>query len=153
MKRINTSGTLRYKRSLILGQTTRPYYNQQKKENLLICGLCRPSEPLSKILKKSVKIRNSTWALLGNWKTMEDESDGDTNCNWYSWYSHQRIGTRTGGLGNKRKSGDHPNYSIIEIGQITEKSPEDLRKLEVTQISMISHRWRPVWKTRKGVKQ
>ena len=26
-----------------------------------------------------------------------------------------RIGTRIGGLGNKRTSGDHPNYSIIRI--------------------------------------
>ena len=40
------------------------------------------------------------------------------------------LGTRTGGLGNKRMSGDHPNYSIIEIGQNTEKSPRDLRRLD-----------------------
>ena len=32
------------------------------------------------------------------------------------------IGTGTGGLGNKRVSGNHPNYSIIEIGQNPEKS-------------------------------
>ena len=29
--------------------------------------------------------------------------------------------------------GDHPNYSIIENGQNTEKSPGDLRRLTVTQ--------------------
>ena len=40
-----------------------------------------------------------------------------------SWYSHQRIDTGTGGLGNKRKNGDHPNYSIVQMGQNTEKSP------------------------------
>ena len=28
----------------------------------------------------------------------------------------------TGGLGNKRMSGHHPNYYIIENGQNTEKS-------------------------------
>ena len=33
---------------------------------------------------------------------------------------------------NKKKSGDHPNYCIIEIGQNTEKSPGDLRRLAVT---------------------
>ena len=33
----------------------------------------------------------------------------DSNCNWCPWYSQQRIGTGTGGLGNKRTSGDHPN--------------------------------------------
>ena len=43
------------------------------------------------------------------------------------------LGTVTGGFGNKRKSGDHPNYSIIKIGQNTEKSPGDLRRLTVTQ--------------------
>ena len=37
-------------------------------------------------------------------------------------YSHQRICTGTGGLGNKRTSGDHPNYSIVEIGQNTKES-------------------------------
>ena len=46
-------------------------------------------------------------------KTMEYE--GDTNCKWHAWYNHQRISTGTGGLGNKRMSEDHPNYSIVEI--------------------------------------
>ena len=62
-------------------------------------------------------------------KRLKHESDGDTNCNWCSCYSHQRIGTGTGGLVNKRTSEDHPYYSIVEIGQNTEKSPEDLRRL------------------------
>ena len=64
---------------------------------------------------------------------MEHENDGDTNCNWCSRYSHQKISRRTGGLGSKRTSGDHPNNSIIKIGQNTEKSPRDLRRLAVTQ--------------------
>ena len=37
------------------------------------------------------------------------------------------IGIGTGGLGNKRTSGDYPNYFIIKIGQNTERSPGDLR--------------------------
>ena len=37
-------------------------------------------------------------------------------------------------------SGDHPNYSIVEIGQNTEKSPGDLRKLAVTQTLVRNHR-------------
>ena len=41
----------------------------------------------------------------------------------------QRIGTGTRELGNKGKSGNHPNDSIIKIGQNTEKSPGDLRGL------------------------
>ena len=64
---------------------------------------------------------------------MEYESDGETSCDCCSWYSHQRIGTETMGLGNKRTRRDHLNYSIVEIGQNTEKSPGDLRRLDVTQ--------------------
>ena len=32
----------------------------------------------------------------------------DTNCNCCAQYNHQMFGTGTGGLGNKRMSGDHP---------------------------------------------
>ena len=39
----------------------------------------------------------------------------------------------TGRLGKKRTSGDHPKYSIVDIGQNTEKSPGDLKKFVVTQ--------------------
>ena len=70
---------------------------------------------------------------------MEHESDGDTNCNWCSWYSQQRIGKGTGGLENKRTSGDHPNYNIIKIGPNTEKSPADIRRLAVTQTPVEDH--------------
>ena len=58
---------------------------------------------------------------------MEHESDGDANCNWRTWYSHQRISKGAGRLRNQRTGGDHPKYSIIEIGQSTKKSPGDLR--------------------------
>ena len=78
--------------------------------------------------------------MLVNWeKTMERESDGDTNCKWCALYSHQRIGTGTEGLGNKMMSGDHPNNTIIEIGQNTEKSPGNLRRLAITQTLVENH--------------
>ena len=64
---------------------------------------------------------------------MEHESDSDTNSNWCTRYSHQRIGKAAGEVGNKRTSEDHPNYSIVEIGQNSKKSPGDLRRLTVTQ--------------------
>ena len=41
--------------------------------------------------------------------------------------------------GNQRKNRDHPDLSIGEIGQNTEKSPEDLRRLAVTQTSVKDH--------------
>ena len=71
---------------------------------------------------------------------MEHESEGYTNCNWYSWYRHQWIDTGTEGLGNKRASGDHPNYSIIKIGMNTKESPGDLRKLALIQTAVRKHR-------------
>ena len=49
------------------------------------------------------------------------------------------MGKVTGGLGNNRTSGDHPNYYIIEIGQNTEKSPGHLRRHSVTQTSVQDH--------------
>ena len=36
-------------------------------------------------------------------------------------------------VGNRRTNRDHPNDSIVEIGQNTEKSPGDLRRLTVTR--------------------
>ena len=77
---------------------------------------------------------------------MEHESDDDTDCNWCAWCSQQRFGTGTGGLKNKRTSGDYLNYSIIEIGQNTEKSPGDLRKLAVTHDPVKNHQQKLVWK-------
>ena len=63
---------------------------------------------------------------------MEYESDGDTNYNWLTRYSHQRIDARTEGLGKKRTNGDHPDYSIVKIGQKIKKTPRDWRRLAVT---------------------
>ena len=61
-------------------------------------------------------------------KTLEHESDGDTNCNWRTRYSDKRIGKGAGRIVNKRTSGDHQNNGIIKIGQNTEKSHGDLRR-------------------------
>ena len=66
-------------------------------------------------------------------KTIKHENDGDTNCNQCARYSHQRIGTRIGKLGNKNTSRDHPNDSTVKIGQNVEKSPGDLGRRAVNQ--------------------
>ena len=44
-----------------------------------------------------------------------------------------------GGLGNKRTSEDNPYYYTIGIGQNTEKSPGDLRRLFGSQTSVWDH--------------
>ena len=79
--------------------------------------------------------------------TVQHESDDYTNCNWCSWYCHQRIGTRAGELGNNGTGGDNPNYCIVEIGQNTEKSPSDLRRLAITQSPVKNHQLMLMWKT------
>ena len=86
---------------------------------------------------------NLAWELK---KTMEHESDVDINCNSRALHGHQRIGKGTGGFGNKRTSGDLANYSILEIGQNTEKSPGDLKRLAVTQTPVEDHQQTQVWK-------
>ena len=45
----------------------------------------------------------------------------------------------SGGLGSLRTSGNNPNYSIIENGQNTEKSPGDLRRRVVIQTPVKDH--------------
>ena len=85
-------------------------------------------------------------------KTLEHKSDGCTNCNWHPRYSHQRTITGTRSLGNKRKSGNHPNYSIIKICQNSEKSLGDLRRLAVTQTPVRNHLITLVWNNLKRVK-
>ena len=42
---------------------------------------------------------------------MEPECDCDASCNWHTWYCHLRIVTGTVDFGNKRTSGDFPNYN------------------------------------------
>ena len=71
---------------------------------------------------------------------MEYEGGGYTNCNWCIWYSHQRTGTETEGLGNKMTCRDYQNYRIIKIGKNTAKSPEDLKRFAVTQTPVEDHR-------------
>ena len=82
---------------------------------------------------------------------MEHESDDDTNCNWCTWYIHRRICTGTGGFGNKRRGGDHPNCSIIKISLNIEKSPGDLRRHAISQTPVEDYQLMLVWKTLKGV--
>ena len=70
---------------------------------------------------------------------MEHQTGGNTNRNWEALYSHQKIGTGTGGPGNKRTSGDHPKYSIVEIVYNTKKSLGHLRKFAVNQTPVKNH--------------
>ena len=61
--------------------------------------------------------------------------------------SFGRLEKETGRNGNRRRSRDHPNYSIIKIGQNTEKNPGDLRRLAV-----ISHQLTLALKSLKRIR-
>ena len=104
------------------------------------------------LMWKTLKKKKKTTTTTTTEKTMEHESDGDTNSNWWNRYSHQRISKETRGLWNKRTSGDHSNYRIIEIGQNTKKILEDLRRFAITQTPMENHQLMLVWKTLKWEK-
>ena len=69
------------------------------------------------------------------WKkkhTMEHEGDDDANCCWCTCGNPRKTVKRAGRLGN-RTCRYHQDYSIIKIGQYTEKRPGDLRRLVVTE--------------------
>ena len=88
-----------------LGQTTRTYNNQQQQKREVSDLWTLLSRLTIEQNWKKAERKIYTWTLLENWKkTMDHESDGDSNCHWFSWYSHQRICTGTGGLENKRTS-------------------------------------------------
>ena len=66
---------------------------------------------------------------------MEHKGDDDTNRNSYASNNPQRFDKGPVRDGNRRTSQDHLNRSI-KIGQTTEKSLGDMRKLSVTQTSV-----------------
>ena len=117
-----------------ISQKTRPSDSQQKKRTWIV-DFAIP-------VNHRVKLKESK----------KQDKYLDLNCNWCPQYNHHRISTGTGGLGNKRMSRDHPNYGIVKIGQNTEKSPGDLRRLAVIQTPMTDHQLTLEWKTLKREK-
>ena len=49
----------------------------------------------------------------------------------------KRLGKDTGRLRNQRASRDHPDYTIIKIGQNTETSPRDLPSLTLQWLTLV----------------
>ena len=131
------------------GHTTRP--SDSKKRNQRTYWIVKFAVQADHRMKLKVGEKKNKYLDLVKElkKIMDHESDGDTNCNKCTQDSHERFGTGTGGLWNKRTSGDHPNYSIVKIGQNTEKSPGHLQRLAVTPVK--NNQLTLVWKTFKGV--
>ena len=85
-------------------------------------------------------------------KTVEHKSDDYTNCNWCSWFSHQRIETRTGGLGKTGRMETIQTTALLSSARILRIVLETWGKLAVTQIPAESHQLTLVWKTLKWAK-
>ena len=78
---------------------------------------------------------------------MENEGNGDTSCGWCTRNNPKGNSKGTRRHGNKRTSRDYPDYSIIKIGQNTEKSPGGLRKVAVGQTLSENRQLMLVWKS------
>ena len=133
----------------------RPSYSQlkkkEKKEKKRTCRIVDFAIYADHMVKPEVSEKKDKYRDLAKRteKVMEHEKNGDTNSNWSARYSHQGIGTGSEGLGNKGTDEDHPNYSMVEIGQDDEKNPGDLRRLAVTQTPVENYQLRLGWKTLK----
>ena len=67
-------------------------------------------------IKESEKKRQILKLCQRTEKTVEYQSDSDTNCNWSSWNGPQRFGKRIERTENQRTNQDYPDYNIVKIG-------------------------------------
>ena len=120
-----------------------------KKQNLLNCRPCHPGGPQHDNQRRR-KERQVLRFCHRTEKAIEHEGDCNTSCNWCAFNDpHRLCKAAARGDGNRRSSGDHSNYNIVKVGQNTEKSPGNLRKLAVTQTPVKKHQLTLVWKTCK----
>ena len=67
------------------------------------------------------------------------------------WTILKGLKKRAGGVGNRVKSRDHQNYYIVEVSQVTEKSPVDLMWLAVSQTPLKYIQLMVVLKNSQGI--
>ena len=70
---------------------------------------------------------------------MGAKGDSGIYSNWCTCNNPYTIGKGTRSLWNQRTSGDHTNYSIIEISKNIEKSPGYLKRPAVNQAPVKDH--------------
>ena len=63
----------------------------------------------------------------------DDEDDSDNNCSLCTWNCSEKLEKKIGGIGNQKKNRDCPDYNIVKIGQNTEESSRNQRRLALTQ--------------------
>ena len=102
--------------------------------NLPLSGFYRSSGPSSENQRKRKERR-----VPRPRQRPKKSRDGDTNFSWSTWDGLQRLRKGTERVENRETNRDHPDYSIVEITQNTEKSPGDLWILAVTQTLTKDH--------------
>ena len=85
---------------------------------------------------KESKMKNNKLDLAWELKkkqTLKHESDVYTNCSWCFCNCHQSISIGIGGLGNNKKSGDHPITALLRSARIlrVQKTLGELRSLKL----------------------
>ena len=85
-------------------------------------------------------------------RSREHAGDIGTTCKWCTWKNSKRSGKATRRPGNKRTNEEDPDYSIIIIGQNTEKGLGDSGRLAITQTPVKNHQLTFVRKTFKIIK-
>ena len=138
MRRTNSSGILIQTDHLISAKRADLITIYKKERTCKIANFAVPVDYRENLWNARRGI--STLFLLGNCKTVKQESDDCTSCNLCSWYIHPKIGTKTWGFEHNGVGRDSPNHGIVEIGQNAEKSPGDLRRLSVTQTPLKNHK-------------
>ena len=125
-----------------LDPKTRPYNNQQK-----ICPIVDFAVPADhRIRLKECEKRDKYLDLEREFKKLRNMKVTIIPI-VIGAFGTVTKGLFSGRFGSWRPSRDHPNNSIIENGQYTEKSPGDLRRLAVTQSPMKDHQMSLMWKT------
>ena len=94
----------------------------------------------------------SSWTHSVTVIGVEDNSPKTLNDKSHQALSQKSKQLGTEGFENRRTSRDFPDYSIVEVGQNSEKSPGDLRRLAVTRTPVKNYQLTLVRKTLKMTK-
>ena len=130
-----------------LGQKTRPNNYQQKKRICKIVDFAVPADYRIKL--KEFEKKGKYLDLARELKKLWNMKASIIPIVIGAFDSYWSVIKGPGGFGSWRTRGDHPNDSIIEGSQNTEKSTGDLRRMAVTQTPVKNHQLMLMWKTLK----
>ena len=101
-----------------------------KTDNLSYCELCRSGGPQRENQRKQ-KERQVLILCRRTKKVVEHEGNDDNNCKWRTWNGPDK---EAGRVGNRKTSRDHPNCSIVDIGQNADDKDLKHKRMEELEI-------------------